>query len=109
LVTIGNKQVPTGKNRQVTTEKLLEAVFPVVPAAVVTKQRRGKHTSAATNPDTTIEELCFLGPCKGIIRRTIEAQRGLEPVNKEIAIVRSWYPEISSEGTAGWKRLKGDL
>jgi hypothetical protein len=36
----------------------------VVGAAVVATQQHDKHISATTNPDTTIEELCFLRvPC----------------------------------------------
>jgi hypothetical protein len=34
-------------------------VYPGVHAAAVAKQRRGKHITVATDPDTTIEELCF--------------------------------------------------
>jgi hypothetical protein len=41
----------------------------VRPAAVAT-QRRGKHISAATYPDTEMEELCFLcGPCRDVINK----------------------------------------
>jgi hypothetical protein len=43
-----------------------EAAFSEVYAVVVAKQQRGKHVFGATNPDATIEELCFLGPCKGV-------------------------------------------
>jgi hypothetical protein len=45
---------------QHTTEELLAAVFSVVSAEAVAMQRRRKHVSAATNPDTTLEEPCFL-------------------------------------------------
>jgi hypothetical protein len=88
---------------------MLEAMFSVVRAAVVAMQPCAKHSSAAKNPEATIEELCFLGQCKGIIRMTIEAQRRPEPGNKDIAIVRSCYQETTSKGTAGWKRLKSDF
>jgi hypothetical protein len=47
-------------NQHTTREKLLEAVFSVICAMAVAMQQRGKHISVATNPDTTIEELCFL-------------------------------------------------
>jgi hypothetical protein len=39
------------------TEELLEALFSMVRAAAIATQRRGKHISAATYPDTTIEGL----------------------------------------------------
>jgi hypothetical protein len=35
-------------------------MFSVVRAAAVATQLLGKHNSAATNPDTTIENLFFL-------------------------------------------------
>jgi hypothetical protein len=43
-------------------------VFSVVRPVTVATQRRGKHISAATKPDTKTEEVRFLrGPCRGII------------------------------------------
>jgi hypothetical protein len=106
------KQVPTAANHHATTEELLETVFSVIRAAAVATQPRGKHIYAATNPDKTIEELCLLCPCKGVIRRTIEGRvvqlagsRSSEG-SREIAIVRSRYQEMSSEDTAGWERLR---
>jgi hypothetical protein len=59
---------------------------------------------------------CLLfGPCKGVIRRIIEArigslkgavvQRGLERGSRERAIVRNRYQEMSSEDNVDWKRL----
>jgi hypothetical protein len=47
-------------NQHATTEEFLEALFSAVRAANFATQRSGKHISAATNPDTTIEDLCFL-------------------------------------------------
>jgi hypothetical protein len=38
----------------------------------VSKQRFGKHVSAATDTNTTIEERCFpCGPCRDVISRTV--------------------------------------
>jgi hypothetical protein len=73
-------------------------MFSVVRAAAVTTQRYGKHLSAATNPDTTIEELCFIrGPCRDVISKgpsfslvssvRKSVKRGLEPGGRGIAIV----------------------
>jgi hypothetical protein len=43
-------------------------VFSMVRAAVVAKQRSGKHISGATNRDTTTEELRFVvGPCRDVL------------------------------------------
>jgi hypothetical protein len=42
------EQVSTATNQHVTTEERLEAVFSVVGAAVIAKQRDGKHVSVAT-------------------------------------------------------------
>jgi hypothetical protein len=40
----------------------------------VSGQRLGKHVPTATNPDATIEEICFLlGPYGGVVRKTIGA------------------------------------
>jgi hypothetical protein len=51
-----------------TMEELLEVVFSVVCAMIVTTEWHGKHAS------TTIEELCFLhGPCQGVILKTVQA------------------------------------
>jgi hypothetical protein len=51
---MAKKQVPTAMSHHATTEELFEMVFSVVRASM--------------NPDTTIEELCSLCECKGIIK-----------------------------------------
>jgi hypothetical protein len=95
------------KTQHATTEELLETVFSVVRAAAVATQRRGKHISAATNPDAVTEELCCLDPCREVIWRTTE-ETGWEPPFKEdfsleATIVRSRYQEMPGEDTASWK------
>jgi hypothetical protein len=37
-----------------------EDCVSVVRVTIIATQRHGKHISAATNPDKTIEKLCFL-------------------------------------------------
>jgi hypothetical protein len=47
-------------------------------SAFVSTQRRSKHISAATNPDATIKELCFL-----LVRAEgLQAGRSLETATK---------------------------
>jgi hypothetical protein len=50
-------------NLHTTTEELLEVVFSVVHTEAVPMRWRGKYVSVETNPNTTIEELCFLWIC----------------------------------------------
>jgi hypothetical protein len=46
-------------------------VLSMVHVGVIVMQRRDKHISVATKPDTKIEDLCFLrGPCRGVISGT---------------------------------------
>lgn len=57
----------------------------------------------------------LLGPCRGVIRRTIEArkdswegagvQRRTEHGSRGMAITRSHYQITTIEDTAGWERL----
>jgi hypothetical protein len=57
----------------------------------------------------------LLGPCEGVIRRTIEGRivqleesplsERTEHGRRGIAVVRSRYQKTSSQGTADWKRL----
>jgi hypothetical protein len=91
----------------------------MVACRTVSRQRFGKHVPAATDTHATrevlLETVFLLGPCKGVIRRTIEArrgswkgvtvQRGLEHGRRGITIVINSYQETSSEDTAGRGRL----
>jgi hypothetical protein len=62
--------------------------------------------------EVLLETMLSLGPCNGIIRRTIEArvhswkgaavQRELEHGSRGIVIVISRYQATTSEDTAGW-------
>jgi hypothetical protein len=66
---LGNGLVKTFPQQQTRMQQWYSnrgPVFSVVCSAVVAKQRRGKHISGATNPDT-IEEVCFLcRPCRDV-------------------------------------------
>jgi hypothetical protein len=67
---LGNGSVNTFPQQQTRKQQWYSnrgTVFSVVRATAIAMQRRGKHISAAMNPHTTMEELCFLrGPCRDV-------------------------------------------
>jgi hypothetical protein len=54
------KHFPTATDTNAAVVQQQRKVFSMVRAEAVVKQLCAKHISAATNPDTIIEELCFL-------------------------------------------------
>jgi hypothetical protein len=59
---VGNGSVSTFPQQQAQKQQRYSnrgTVFSVVCVVVVAMQRLGSHISAATDPDKTIEELCF--------------------------------------------------
>jgi hypothetical protein len=63
--------LPGGDASNMLADNNRRTVFSVVRAVVVATQRCGKHTSTATSPEATMEELCFLrGPCREGISET---------------------------------------
>jgi hypothetical protein len=61
--TRGTDSVNTFQDQQIRKQEWYGnrgTLFSVVCPGAVATQQRGKHISAATNPDTVIEELCFL-------------------------------------------------
>jgi hypothetical protein len=73
---LGNGSVKTSPQQQTPKQQWYSnrvTVFSVIRAAAVEAKWRGKHISAATNPDT-IEKLCFLcGPCRDVITERFRA------------------------------------
>jgi hypothetical protein len=67
----------------------LEAVFSVIRAATVAKQRRVKHASATT-VELQLQKSCVFvrGPCRGVIDGTsleLSSVKGCVPDGKDVS------------------------